>query len=42
MTNNFEHFSSTELEELRKVFYSQAYEIVENLQESLLKLGKRY
>ena len=38
MTINFEHFSSTELEELRKVFYSQAYEIVENLQESLLKL----
>ena len=38
MTNNFEHFSSAELEELRKVFYSQAYEIVENLQEALLKL----
>lgn len=38
MTGNFEHFSSAEFEELRKVFYSQAYEIVENLQESLLKL----
>ena len=38
MTNNFEHLSKDEFEEIRKVYYSQAYEIVENLQELLLGL----
>ena len=38
MTNNFEHLSKDEFEEIRKVYYSQAYDIVENLQELLLGL----
>lgn len=36
--NQFEHFSDSELEELKKVFYTQAYEILEELQDAMLKL----
>lgn len=38
MTNNFEHLSDREFEEIRKVFYSQAYEIVDDLRDSVLGL----
>lgn len=38
MNNNFEHFNESEFEELRKVFYSQAYEILEDIQDSVLRL----
>lgn len=38
MTNNFEHLSEDEFEELRKTFYSQAYDNTEDLQDLVLKL----
>lgn len=38
MTNNFKHLSDIEFEEIRKVFYSQAYEIVDDLRDSVLGL----
>jgi two-component system chemotaxis sensor kinase CheA len=38
MTNNFDYISDNELEDLNRVFYSQAYEIVEDLQDSILRL----
>jgi len=38
MTDNFGHLTKDEFEELKKVFYSQAYEIVEDLQELVLRL----
>lgn len=38
MADNFEHLSETEFEEIKRIFYSQSYEIVETLQESLIAL----
>ena len=38
MINNFEHLSNEEFEELRRVFYTQAYEIIEDLQDEILRL----
>lgn len=38
MAGSIDHLSDSEVEELRKTFYSQAYEILENVQDSLLKL----
>ena len=38
MTDNFENFSDSELMELKGVFYSHAYEIVEDLQDLILGL----
>lgn len=38
MTDNFEKFSDSDLMELKGVFYSHAYEIVEDLQDLLLGL----
>ncbi len=38
MTNNLGQWDEKEVAELKKVFYSQAYEIVEELQDALLKL----
>lgn len=36
--NQFGHLSDQELAELKSVFYSQAYEILEDIQDSMLKL----
>jgi two-component system chemotaxis sensor kinase CheA len=36
--NPFEQLNDSELAELKKVFYSQAYEILEEIQDSMLKL----
>lgn len=38
MTNMPDHLSNDEFEDLRKIFFSQAYEILEDLQDSVLKL----
>jgi len=38
MTNNFSSWSEAEFEELKKFFYPQAYDIVENLQDLMLSL----
>lgn len=38
MAGNFEHLSDSEFEEIKRIFYSQSYEIVETLQESLVAL----
>lgn len=38
MTNKFIHLTDSEFEELRKVFYAQAYETIEALQDSILKI----
>jgi two-component system chemotaxis sensor kinase CheA len=38
MTNNFEHLNKNEFEELKKIFYSQAYETLENIQDETLRL----
>jgi two-component system chemotaxis sensor kinase CheA len=38
MTDTFSQWNPQELAELRKVFYAQAYEIVEELQDAMLKL----
>jgi two-component system chemotaxis sensor kinase CheA len=38
MTDTFSQWNPHELAELRKVFYAQAYEIVEELQDAMLKL----
>jgi two-component system chemotaxis sensor kinase CheA len=38
MANNFEHLSDNEFKDLKKVFYTQAYEIVDDLQDSVLRL----
>lgn len=38
MNQDFSHLSESEFEELKTVFYAQAYEIAENLEESLLVL----
>lgn len=35
---NFDHLGEAEFLELKKIFYSQSYEIVENLQDGLLQL----
>ena len=36
MKNDFEYLSDKEFEDLKKVFYSQAYEIIENLQDEAI------
>jgi len=41
MTDNFEHLSESEFEDIKRLFYSQSYEIVETLQESLVALEAR-
>ena len=38
MTDACSQWNEQEIAELRKVFYAQAYEIVEELQDSMLKL----
>jgi two-component system chemotaxis sensor kinase CheA len=38
MTDSFSQWNEQEIAELRKVFYAQAYELVEELQDSMLKL----
>jgi two-component system chemotaxis sensor kinase CheA len=38
MNNHFDHLNSSDIEEFKKVFYTQAYEIIEDLQDTLLKL----
>jgi two-component system chemotaxis sensor kinase CheA len=38
MTNNFEHLNKNEFEELKNIFYSQAYETLENIQDEALRL----
>ncbi len=41
MWDNFDHISESELEELKKSFYAQSYEIVEKLQDALLQIAER-
>jgi len=38
MWDNLDHITESELEELKKSFYAEAYEIVEKLQDSLLQI----
>ncbi|MBI5076448.1 MAG: chemotaxis protein CheA [Nitrospirae bacterium] len=40
MIDNTDFFSASEIEELRKAFFAQAHEILENLQDALLQLEK--
>ncbi|MHB8880652.1 MAG: chemotaxis protein CheA [Thermodesulfovibrionales bacterium] len=41
MADYFEHLSGAEVEEIKRIFYSQSYEIVETLQEALIELEGR-
>lgn len=38
MADSLDHLTDSEVEELRKIFYAQAYELLEETQDSLLKL----
>ena len=40
MKNDFEYLSGKEFEDSKKVFYSQAYEIIENLQDEAINFGR--